>query len=250
MATQPQTGLTYEDLRSFPDDNLRREIIDGELVRDAVAPSTRHQRVVMKLAHRAGLVLRARTEARSCPRPTDVYFSDTNVVEPDVLFVRARAPGERLEEPFVRSAPDLVVEVSSPEHPARSTLGRKRELYERFGVPEYWFVDLDADRVEVYRLEGDRYPAPTLLTPGEPLGVAAPAGPQPAWWPGSWFSRTAEPSPVNCQKGSVRSISAKTASASSGVRRRRSERGGPEPSGRAAAGPAPSTSGSTTRIGS
>ena len=32
MATQPKTsGLTYEDLRAFPDDNLRREIIDGDL---------------------------------------------------------------------------------------------------------------------------------------------------------------------------------------------------------------------------
>jgi len=32
MATQPKTGLTYRDLEAFPDDNLRRELIDGELV--------------------------------------------------------------------------------------------------------------------------------------------------------------------------------------------------------------------------
>jgi len=55
-----------------------------------------------------------------------------------------------------------VVEVSSPTT-RRLELVRKLDLYERFGVLEYWFVDLDADRVEVYRLEGDRYLAPRLF---------------------------------------------------------------------------------------
>ena len=50
MATQPKTtGLTYEDLRNFPDDNLRREIIDGELF-VTPSPIRRHQRAVVELA--------------------------------------------------------------------------------------------------------------------------------------------------------------------------------------------------------
>ena len=64
--------------------------------------------------------------------------------------------------------PDLVVEVSSPST-RRLELTRKRELYERFGVPEYWFVDLDADRVEVYRLEGERFGPPVLFGMGDTL---------------------------------------------------------------------------------
>jgi Tol biopolymer transport system component len=33
MATQPRTtGYTYADLQAFPEDNFRREIIDGELI--------------------------------------------------------------------------------------------------------------------------------------------------------------------------------------------------------------------------
>src|SRR5712691_9261435 len=156
MATQPQTGLTYEDLQSFPEDNLRRELIDGELIVTA-APSTRHQRTVAFLV--TELVLYAREHGGEVfPAPTDVYFSHTNVVEPDVLFVRGDH-AERVEKKFVRSAPDVVVEVSSPST-RRFELVRKRELYERFGVPEYWYVDLDADRVEVYRLEEGRYGMP------------------------------------------------------------------------------------------
>jgi Uma2 family endonuclease len=141
MATQPQTGLTYDDLQAFPDDNLRRELIDGELIVTA-APATRHQRVVAKLVHR----LFAYCELQGgevLPAPLDVYFSDTNVVEPDVIFVREENR-IRFEKKFFRSAPDLVVEVSSPST-RRLELVRKRELYQRFGVPGYWVVDLDAD---------------------------------------------------------------------------------------------------------
>jgi len=97
----------------------------------------------------------------------DVFFSETNVVEPDVLFVRADHL-DRLEKKFVRSASDLVIEVSSPST-RRLELVRKRELYERFGVPEYWCVDLDAERLEVYRLRMGRYGRPELVRRGESL---------------------------------------------------------------------------------
>lgn len=159
MATQPQTGVVYDDLQTFPDDNLRREIIGGELIVTA-APSTRHQEVVMRLGAR--LLLYAEEHgARVFPAPTDVFFSETDVVEPDVVFV-GEGNIAKVEEKFVRSAPDVVVEVSSPSS-RRLELMRKRDLYERFEVPEYWYVDLDADRIELYRLSGGRYGKPLLL---------------------------------------------------------------------------------------
>jgi len=166
VATQPKTtGLTYEDLAGFPEDNLRRELMDGELV-VTPAPSTRHQDVVLELGIRLGLYAKEHG-GKVYVAPTDVFFSETSVVEPDVLFVRPENIS-RVEEPFVRGAPDVVVEVSSPST-RRLELVRKRELYERFGVPEYWYVDLDADRVEVYRLEARGYRTPMLLSRGDAL---------------------------------------------------------------------------------
>ena len=160
MATQPKTsGLTYEDLRAFPDDNLRREIIDGELFVTA-SPIRRHQRVSMRLGA-ALFAHEVHYGGEVYPAPTDVFFSDSNVVEPDLLFLRP----ENLEvhDPDkVARVPDLVVEISSPST-RRRDLTLKRDLYERFGVTEYWFVDLEAERVEVHRLREGRYGSPDVL---------------------------------------------------------------------------------------
>lgn len=152
------TGLTYDDLASFPDDNLRRELIDGELIVTA-APVRRHQRVILELGSRF-LVYAKENGGEVYIAPLDVKFSDVNVVEPDVLYIRPEHVDREEDARFVRSA-DLVVEVSSPST-RRLELVRKRELYERFGVPEYWYVDLEADRVEAYRLRDGKYGTPTL----------------------------------------------------------------------------------------
>lgn len=165
MATQPQTGLTYEDLLAFPEDNFRRELIDGELI-VTPAPSGRHQDAVLELGARF-LAHCKEHGGKVYVAPRDVFFTDRNVVEPDVLFVRPENL-DRVEDRFVRSAPDVVVEVSSPST-RRLELVRKLELYQRFAVPEYWYVDLDADRIEVYRLVGGRYGSPELFGRGEAL---------------------------------------------------------------------------------
>ena len=166
MATQPKTtGLTYEDLRSFPDDNLRREIIDG-LLFVTPSPIRRHQGVVVELV--TALVLYRRKHGGDVyAAPMDVFFSETNVVEPDVVFVGP----ERLagtDETKIMVIPDLVVEVSSPST-RRIDLTRKKELYERFGVVEYWFVDIEAERLEAYRLHQGAYGGPEILGAGDVL---------------------------------------------------------------------------------
>ncbi len=166
MAMPTETGrkgLRYADLAGFPDDLMRREIIDGELIVTA-APTTRHQRAVANIVG-ALLTYQKQHSGQVFPSPTDVFLSDENVVEPDVLFV-AGEHVERVEDKYLTGAPDLVVEISSPST-RRLELVRKRDLYARFGVPEYWYIDLDAERVEAYRLEEGGYAAPTLFYSGQ-----------------------------------------------------------------------------------
>jgi len=63
-----------------------------------------------------------------------------------------------LLEAKITQPPGLVVEVRSPST-ALIDLNRKKETYERFGVPCYWVVVPDPDQPELlaFELAGGRY---------------------------------------------------------------------------------------------
>jgi Uma2 family endonuclease len=165
LSTDPSTRrYTYADLEHFPDDNLRREIVDGELF-ETGTPMVRHQKAVGNVVFHIERFRRGRIGGETFLGPLDVVFAEDNVVVPDVLFVAAHHM-DRIGEKYIDGTPDIVVEVSSPET-RRLELVRKRELYQRFGVPEYWFVDLEAERVEIYRLTEGIYPPPDIKYPGD-----------------------------------------------------------------------------------
>jgi Uma2 family endonuclease len=169
------TGLTYADLSGFPqDDSLRRELIDGELF-VSPSPGRRHQRAVACLT----AALHAYVDehgGEALPAPADVYFSEATVVQPDVLFTSSSRVDQLGDDRFTDVAPDLVTEVSSPST-RRLDLIHKRGLYEREGVAEYWFVDLDEEQVDVHRLGDDgRYGLPTTLGPDAILSCLAAPG--------------------------------------------------------------------------
>ena len=78
-------------------------------------------------------------------------LSNTDVVQPDILFVSNQRAGIVTED-NVQGAPDLVIEILSPSTAERDRTF-KRSLYARHGVQEYWLVDPNAGRVEVLTLE-------------------------------------------------------------------------------------------------
>ena len=158
------TALTYADLASFPDDGLRREIIDGALI-VTPAPRLHHQEIVGRLFLAIAGFVAQHGGGKVYVAPADVVLSDRNVVEPDILFV-ATDQAEILTESNVQGPPALIIEVLSE---SRIDRVRKRDLYARFGVGEYWVVDPDADRVEVYRPTADGYAKPEIFEPGESL---------------------------------------------------------------------------------
>ena len=162
MSTPQASGLTIADLEAYPDDGVKREIIGGELF---VSPKgvRRHQRVIALLSkYLTDWALEHGGEVYAEP---DVHCSDRDGVVPDVVLVSADTEAT-LAPDVIDRAPDLIVEVSSPSTRGHD-LVRKRALYEAHGVAEYWFADLDADRIEVYRLIDGAYPPPTIVERGD-----------------------------------------------------------------------------------
>lgn len=88
--------------------------------------------------------------------PFDVVFSNFDVVEPDVLFVSDERATQIMTAKNVQGAPDLVVEVGSPSTRRRDEK-LKQQLYERFGVSEYWVIDPELESIKVYRAVEGRY---------------------------------------------------------------------------------------------
>jgi len=85
--------------------------------------------------------------------PFDVYLSEHDVFQPDIVFVR-KENSEVLTDAGVEGTPDFVVEILSPSN---AYLDRKAKLrvYARTGVKELWIVDPDSLQVQVYFLEQD-----------------------------------------------------------------------------------------------
>ena len=146
--TELRTKLTYEDYRNTPDDE-RYELIDGELI---MSPSPReaHQYADVVLGSILYTFVNQRNLGRVYHAPFDVVLSDTDVVQPDLLFV-SRERLHIITEDNIQGAPDLAVEILSPSTSARDR-GYKRDLYAKHGVKEYWQVDTDAKQITVLSL--------------------------------------------------------------------------------------------------
>ena len=149
-AAAPSVKFTYEDFVNFPNDGKRHEILDGERV-VTPSPNTKHQVVSMNLTRAFVLYLERHHVGYVFAAPFDVVFSDLDVVEPDLLYVSRERAGI-LTETHVRGAPDLVVEILSPETRKTDEV-TKRKLYDRFDVREYWVLDPELDTIKVYRRE-------------------------------------------------------------------------------------------------
>jgi len=144
----------YEDLLNLPDDLNRYEIIEGELYMTP-APSTKHQGVQRELGQVLYNFIKKRDLGTIFYAPCDVVLSNTDVVEPDLLFISKKRKSI-ITEKNIQGAPDLVVEIISPNTKNIDRINKKK-LYEKYGVREYWIVDPEDEKVEVWTLEGKEF---------------------------------------------------------------------------------------------
>ena len=147
---QPAVDLaTVEDYRATPE-GARYQLVEGELYLMSPAPNLFHQAIVGQIhlllaAHVAHAAL-----GRVFVAPCDVYLSEHDVLQPDILFVAA-ANLKLLREDGIHGPPDLIVEVLSPAT-AQLDKKNKRRVYARAGVKELWLVDPLLLQIQFYDL--------------------------------------------------------------------------------------------------
>lgn len=157
--SQPTTDRvrwTTSDLELLPESSNRYEIIDGELFVTR-APHWKHQKVIGEIHNVLNNWSRESKQGESVPNP-GVIFSDADNVIPDVVWISSERLANGLDEAgHLTVAPDLVVEVLSPGiQNERRDREAKLKLYTERGVQEYWILDWQSKRIEIYRRENAR----------------------------------------------------------------------------------------------
>lgn len=143
---------TSHDLELLPEDK-RYEIVSGELY-VSKQPHLHHQIVCGKVF----ALLESWSDQTQIGLPIftpGVIFADDDDVVPDVVWVSYKRLTTALQpDGKLHTSPELVIEVLSPgSENARRDREVKLKLYSRRGANEYWIIDWQERRLEVYRHE-------------------------------------------------------------------------------------------------
>ena len=146
----------------------RVELVEGQIV--SMAPiGDDHAGTTRYLIHVLSRVVgdRALVDAGD-PLRLDPF----NEPQPDIVLLLPRADFYR-RPPGPRAADTLlVIEVASTSLAIDRHV--KRALYARYGVPEYWIIDLQGRAIEVHRApSGDAYAEVRRAVPGETVSPAS-----------------------------------------------------------------------------
>lgn len=148
---------TEEDYYNLPED-VRAELIEGNLIYNQAAPSRAHQTILMELSGTIRNYLRSKGgPCRVFPAPFAVKLREDRktIVEPDISVICDKS---KLTDRGCAGAPDWIIEIVSPGNPGNDYI-LKLNLYAEAGVKEYWIVDPARKSVFVYNLEQDHFNA-------------------------------------------------------------------------------------------
>lgn len=147
----PKTML--EVWKTLPEGTLC-QLINNKLIMSP-APNIRHQEVLNEINIEISFFLRKNQIGKVLIAPTDVRFSNQNILQPDILFIKNENL-YKVKEKRLEGAPDLVIEVLSPST-SQWDYEEKKLIYERFGVGEYFIVDPGSKSVDSYFLKDGVY---------------------------------------------------------------------------------------------
>ena len=152
----PPGKMTEDEFVAWCDEDTRAEWVEGEVVMMSPA-NTEHARL-------AGWLYRLLGDLAERNGLGEVFFehqvrfaAQARRRVPDLVFV-SKDRLDLLHSAHIEGAPDLIVEIVSPDSEARDWREKYLE-YEAAGVREYWVIDPMSRHVEVYA-PGESRPEP------------------------------------------------------------------------------------------
>ncbi|MBI3220932.1 MAG: Uma2 family endonuclease [Bacteroidetes bacterium] len=129
---------TMEVFKMLPE-GTRCELINGTIYLSP-APTIYHQDVILTLGSELHRYVKTKKLGKVCISPIDVYLDNRkNAFQPDLLFV-ASENENIIREDGIYGTPDLIIEILSPGTKTFD-LTKKKKVYEKTGVKEYWVID-------------------------------------------------------------------------------------------------------------
>jgi Uma2 family endonuclease len=149
--TPPRTIM--EVYKNLPEGTLA-ELIDN-VIYMSPSPVYSHQEVLLEITTK--LKRHLKKSGKVVIAPFDVYLDDrSNAVQPDIVIILDINKGTLIPNGHFHGVPDVVVEILSPGNKDYD-LVKKKELYERFGVKEYWIVDPESKETIGYFLQDSKF---------------------------------------------------------------------------------------------
>lgn len=171
------SGYTYADYLKWDFEEIV-ELIKGKIFAKAAAPNRRHQAVSMTLSRILSNYLLGQ-KCKVYAAPFDIRFSRDpdfkkidSVVQPDISVI---CDLSKLDEKGCIGAPDLIVEILSPSN-CNVELQEKYELYQEFGVKEYWIIHPVENTLQINILVDGIYQPSRLFTSGQRIQSSVLAG--------------------------------------------------------------------------
>ena len=149
--------MTADEFLQIPDDGMFYELIDGVVVLSP-SPTPEHQGALLEIARQLANYLIDHPVGKVFPE-LDVHLGTGQsggdlVYRPEVIFIRKDRVKTMRKK--ITGPPDLVVEVIS-QGSRRFDTETKKVDYERFGVAEYWLIDLAREEITFLRLQAGQF---------------------------------------------------------------------------------------------
>jgi Uma2 family endonuclease len=152
----PSPPRTIMEVYKMLPEGTLAELINGTIYMSP-SPISNHQIILNDINVELVLFLRSQKQGKVLIAPLDVYLDESeNAVQPDIIVLLNDNVKIIKKKGHIHGVPDLLVEVLSKGN-NKHDLITKKDLYEKFGVKEYWVVDPETKLAIIFSLSEGKY---------------------------------------------------------------------------------------------